>query len=184
MQWLVIDEKYLNYLRNIENKIPQSNYGKNKYKPFFGILFETNDCYYVTQISHPRQRHIHMRDNMDFKKIYEPKTNRLIAVINLNYMFPIPKYLYKRLSYKDIDKHRSFKNEAEKGKYIALMKTELKAINTMNLDKTAIKIYKNKYANPNSNLAKRCIDFKTLERLAPMYNNGSSISSNTNSINN
>lgn len=40
MEWLVIDEKYLNYFRNKESKIPNSNYGNNKFKPFFGILFE------------------------------------------------------------------------------------------------------------------------------------------------
>ena len=57
MNWLVIDEKYLDYLRETENRIPFSDYGKDKYKPFFGILFETEDFYYVTQISHPQRRH-------------------------------------------------------------------------------------------------------------------------------
>ena len=34
MNWLVIDEKYLDYLRKTERRIPFSDYGKDKYKPF------------------------------------------------------------------------------------------------------------------------------------------------------
>lgn len=169
MEWLVIDEKYLNYLRNKESRIPKSDYGNDKYKPFFGILFETDNFYYVTQVSHPKQKHFKMKANEDFKKIFDPKSNRLIAVVNLNYMFPIPKAMYNKLQYKELDKHRTFKNEIEKSKYISLMKIELKVINTMGLDKVAIKVYNNKYDKPDSNLAKRCIDFKDMEKLALQY---------------
>ncbi len=170
MDWLVVDENYLNYLRKSENRIPRSDYGQDKYKPFFGVLFETEEFYYVTQISHPQSRHLKMKANLDFKKVYLPDSNRLIAVINLNYMFPIPKALHKRLEYKDIDKHRTFIDEIEKSKYIDLMKTELKLINMMNIEKSAVRVYKNKYENPDSDLAKRCIDFKTMEELAIQYN--------------
>lgn len=38
MEWLVIDEKYLDYLRNIDSRIPYSDYGINKYKTFFGVF--------------------------------------------------------------------------------------------------------------------------------------------------
>ena len=169
MNWLVIDEKYLNYLRNIEKRIPMSDYGKDKYKPFFGVLFETKDFYYVTQISHPQSRHLKMKANQDFKKVYLPDSNRLVAVINLNYMFPIPKSMYQKLEYKDIDKHRTFVDDEEKSKYIDLMKKEIKIINTMNIEQAAIRVYENKYEKPDSDLAKRCIDFKAMEQLALQY---------------
>ena len=170
MDWLVVDENYLDYLRKVEKRIPRSDYGNDKYKPFFGILFETEEFYYVTQISHPQSRHLKMKANLDFKKVYLPNSNRLIAVINLNYMFPMPKALYKRLEYKDIEQHRTFMDEIEKSKYIDLLKTELKIINTMNVEKSAIRVYKNKYENPESDLAKRCIEFKKMEELANEYN--------------
>lgn len=170
MDWLVVDENYLDYLRKVEKRIPRSDYGKDKYKPFFGVLFETEEFYYVTQISHPQSRHLKMKANLDFKKVYLPNSNRLIAVINLNYMFPMPKALYKRLEYKDIEQHRTFMDEIEKSKYIDLLKTELKIINTMNVEKSAIRVYKNKYENPESDLAKRCIEFKKMEELANEYN--------------
>lgn len=62
-----------------------------------------------------------------------------------------------------------YKDEIDMSKYIALMKTEWKVINTMNLDKAAIKLYHNKYDKPDSNLSKRCIDFKDMEKLALQY---------------
>lgn len=169
MEWLVIDEKYLNYLRATESKIPHSDYGKNKFKPFFGVLFETDDFYYVTQISHAQNRHIGMKSNIDFKKVYHPDDNRLLAVINLNYMFPIPKSEKVVLKYKDISKYREFSSEIEKSKYIDLMKTELKVIKKMNLEKAALYVYNNKYSLKNIQLANRCIDFKQMESLAKKY---------------
>ena len=83
MDWLVVTEDYLKYLRKEEKRIPLSDYGEKKHKPFFGILFETEDFYYVTQISHAQKRHYKMKNGKDFKKIYSPKDNRLLAVVNL-----------------------------------------------------------------------------------------------------
>ena len=52
MDWKVVDEAYLNYLRCYESRIPFSNYGEDKYKPFFGALFDLDDeISYITQIS-------------------------------------------------------------------------------------------------------------------------------------
>ena len=57
MQWINVNEKYINYLRQFEKRIPITEYGEDKYKPFFGILFETDKFYYITQISHAHQRY-------------------------------------------------------------------------------------------------------------------------------
>lgn len=40
--------------------------GSDKYKPFFGVLFETDNLYYVTQVSHPQKRHQKMTQQKDF----------------------------------------------------------------------------------------------------------------------
>ena len=170
MEWLVIDEDYLSYLRSVENRIPFSNYGNDKYKPFFGVLFETDTFYYVTQISHAQPRHAVMKNNIDFKKIYHPKDNRLLAVVNLNYMFPILKSQKKVLKYQDIELHRSFSDDSEKSKYIDLLKMEIRVLSSMSgPEKTAKMIYSNKYTEKNKPLADRSFDFKQLERLALQY---------------
>lgn len=99
MRWIMISEKYLSYLRNKESRIPYSNYGKDAYKPFFGVLFETEKFYYVTQVSSPKQRHFHMKQNLDFYKLCDSESNQVLAVVNLNYMFPVLKSEIEDLKY-------------------------------------------------------------------------------------
>ena len=169
MKWINVNEKYLDYLREYENRIPRTDYG-GRYKPFFGVLFERDNLLYITQVSHPQERHKKLKQQRDFYKIYDPKDeSRLIAVINLNYMFPIPKSEVYPFNKADIDSYRTFKDEMEKNKYIRLLDLELKQINTLNLSGNAVKVYENKYTYPNSMLAKRCLDFKMLETYAKQY---------------
>lgn len=52
MKWLTIDENYLNYLRGFESRIPLSDYGADKYKPFFGSLFGTDDFFNIVYPCH------------------------------------------------------------------------------------------------------------------------------------
>ena len=174
--WLIVDEKYLDSLRvNIEKRIPFSDYGSDKFKPFFGVLFEKDDLLYITQVSHySNLKHDRMRNALDFKKIYIPskiagKPDVPACVVNLNYMFPIPKSLVSNLEYRDIHKHRTFLSELEKSKYIDLLRDELKAINTMNLEMVAKKIYKLKQEVPQDKISQRCFDFLKLEAFALEY---------------
>jgi protein AbiQ len=170
MKWINVNEDYLDYLRQAENRIPRTDYGTDKYKPFFGILFEVGDLYYVTQVSHPQARHTNLRQQKDFYKLYDPKNpNRLIAVVNLNYMFPIPKNSTTPFAKKDIHTYRTFKTETEKSKYIDLLDTELLVINSMDMGTKAQDLYKLKYDKPNDVVSKRCIDFKAMEQLAVKY---------------
>lgn len=170
MKWINVNEKYLDYLRKTENRIPRTDYGSDKYKPFFGILFEVDDLYYVTQVSHPQPRHHYLKQQKDFFKLFDPKNrNRLIAVVNLNYMFPIPKNQTSPFVKKDIDTYRTFKTEQEKSKYIDLLDAELSVINSMDLGTKAENLYKFKYEKPEDIVSKRCIDFKAMEALALQY---------------
>lgn len=170
MKWINVDENYLDYLRSIERRIPKTDYGTDKYKPFFGILFETDDLYYVTQVSHPQKRHQTMRQQKDFYKLFDPKNpSRLIAVVNLNYMFPIPKEYTQEFEKKKIETYRTFESEEAKSKYISLLDAELKAINQLDLATRALSIYNLKYEKPDDTISKRCIDFKNMEHAAKSY---------------
>ena len=172
--WMVIEEEYLNYLRSVEKRIPFSNYGEDKYKPFFGKLFSVEGLAYVTQISHPQPRHKYVKNNLDFYKIYIPDSNpllpdRFVAVVNLNYMFPIKEELLVPLKYAEIDKHREFSTEIEKSLYIDLLKKELVAINKLPLEKKALSLYNLKKDKPDHPGSLRCIDFQSLEKFARDY---------------
>ena len=167
MKWINVNEKYLDFLRTFEERIPRTDYGSDKYKPFFGILYEEGNFYYITQVSHAQSRHLKMKKQPDFFKIYDPKElSRLIAVINLNYMFPIPKNEVSPFIKKDIDTYRTFKSDQEKSKYIDLLDSEMKMINTMNLSDAAKDLYEKKYAFPDSRISQRCLDYKALEEYA------------------
>lgn len=171
MNWINVNEAYLDYLRNVEPRIPRTDYGSDRYKPFFGVLFEVGDLYYVTQVSHPQLRHQNMKNSKDFFKIYDPQNRtRLIAVVNLNYMFPIPKNQTSPFEKKNIHTYRTFASETEKSKYIDLLDSELTAINSMDIGTKAQRLYQLKYDKPTDFVSQRCIDFKAMEVLALKYN--------------
>lgn len=170
MTWKIPDEAYLDYLRNnFDTRIPNCNYGPDKFKPFFGSLFTVGEMVYITQISHPQQRHEKIKENVDFFKLYYPKTNDLLAVINLNYMFPIHGSLLVDLEYRDIEKYRVFKDLDQKSKYIDLLRMEIAEINDRPICESAEKVYQIKSRYPDSFLAKRCLDFSSLETAWRQY---------------
>lgn len=163
-KWKYIDEKYLLKLREVEPRIPLTDYGSDKFKPFFGVLFTVGNLSYVTQVSSPKPRHYSMSNQKDFQKLY--KDDNLLCVVNLNYMFPVPTNLLIDVKYKEIEKYRTFKNEKEKSKYITLLKDELSLINSMNISIKANNLYYHKINYPNDTISKRCLDFIELENVA------------------
>lgn len=169
MNWIILNEQYLDFLRAFEKRIPRTDYGTDRYKPFFGILFETDDFAYVTQVSSPdKPRLKDLPENIDFYKLYDPKnTTRLMSVVNLNYMFPVPKDEITHVkNYKIIDTLRTFKNPKQRSQYIYLLKKELSEINKRDLSTPAKEIYINKINQPNSKLSNRCLNYKELEAKA------------------
>ena len=169
MKWITIPEHYLNYLRSAESRIPYSDYGKNHFKPFFGVLFETDSLLYVTQVSSTKKRHNKIKKSIDFHKLYDKKDNKLLAVVNLNYMFPVPKELVTDLDYSKMNEYREFNTPEEKSKYISLLKLEMKLINELDIGDAARKVYIRKNTFPNDRVSKRCINFRELEKYALVY---------------
>lgn len=160
--WKIINEDYTDFLRNnYEKRIPETDYGEDKLKPFFGELFRIGDLVYVTQVTSPKTRHIKLKQSIDFYKIYQ--NNKLISCVNLNYMFPVPISELSDMDYKNIDKYVKFKDEQTKSKYIQLLKYELSVINTLDLETAAADLYKRKYDKPQDKVSLRCFDFKNLE---------------------
>ena len=69
-KWKIINKDYLDYLReNYESRIPRTDYGNDKLKPFFGELMRVGDLAYVTQVSSAKPRHNKIKANIDFQKI-------------------------------------------------------------------------------------------------------------------
>ena len=164
MKWCTIDSDYINYLKKVDERIPNIEYGEYKFKPFFSPLFTKGNLTYVTQISSKKERHLKMKEQVDFIKIYDDKNKNLLGVINLNYMFPVPNDKILDVSYKEIDKYRKFKTEQEKKSYIYLLKMEMKKIKEREVNLLAEKLYE--IVKKNSFISKRCLNFPLLEEKA------------------
>lgn len=173
LKWITIDKNYTDYLReNCESRIPNTEYGSDKLKPFFGILFEVGDLVYVTQVSSYKPRHSYIKNDIDFIKVLHK--GKGICVINLNYMFPVPKRYVSVLKYKYIDNYLTFKSENDKGNYIALLKMELSEINKLNISAKAQRLYNYVIHNPYKKVSERCFNYKLLEKYAQSYSDSQS----------
>ena len=167
MIWCTIDKDYISFLKKYDSRIPNIDYGNNGYKPFFSPLFEKDGLVYVTQISSTKPRHLKMKESIDFVKIFNKTNKNLISVINLNYMFPVPKSEIIEVKYKNIDNFRTFSSLDEKNKYINLLKYEMKVINNKNIQAQALKVYNS--VNTDSFLKNRSLPFLLLEEKATEY---------------
>ena len=168
LKWYVVNKEYVNYLKQYDDKVENIDYS-SKLKPYIGIIININEFDYYVPISSPKQKHYKIKEDMDFIKIMQD--NKIIGVLNLNNMIPILNKNVQILNYRDIDKYRKFENEKEKNLYIAFLSFELNLINARieKIRKSAIKLYKEKLNNPNSNISKRCCNFKLLEEKSKLY---------------
>lgn len=55
-----------------------------------------------------------MKESLDFIKIFDKENKNLLAVINLNYIFSVPKSEIIEAKYKEIENFRSLKDFNEK----------------------------------------------------------------------
>lgn len=172
-KFCLIDDGYMDFLRRKDRRIPYNDYGDDHYKPFFRTLFKKGDLSYVACITSPKAKHRHMKTSKDFKKVFidtnKQRGRFFVGAINLNHMFPVPSKYISNVNFEEIDKVRTFRNSREKSKYISLLKHELESMSKMDLSEAAKELYNYKYSRPETSLAKRCLDFKELEKEANLY---------------
>lgn len=153
-----VDEKYVDFLlpyapHLFMNKKP----GQHNTRKYIGVILIVNGLEYFAPLSSFKPKHKTMKPGVDFLKI------GTYAVINLNNMFPVPKGHY---TYVDIRSIRDLQ-------YRKLVESEYRIIRSMQdkILKNAKEVYKHKCENENKTaLAKRCNDFKALEKICVQYN--------------
>lgn len=178
MKWCKIDNKYLLYLKNFETRIPDFEYStlktngstKKLFKPFFYMLKDCGSYCFVGQVNHYNPiKHGKLKDMLDFKKVYDLSSNNPLCVVNLNYVFPVPKTEIIDITSSNISKERDFDNNIEKSQYINLLNRELKSINSMDLEYSFDKLYTLKVFNPKHKVSQRCFDYKYLENKCSLW---------------
>lgn len=159
-----VDYHYCDYLRKFDSKVPY-NAGKKELRPFIGILFLVNNCEYFAPLSSPKQKHLHMKNNIDFLKIADGK----LGVINFNNMIPVSEKNYELFELNNEVNNMSMADI----KRINLLKNQLLWLNK-NRNKVkskSLNLY-TKYKNNKLpfNIKERCCNFILLEEKCKKYN--------------
>lgn len=160
-QLITVNHQYCDYLRKFDYRV-YYNSKEKQFRPFVGILFEINNIKYFAPLSSPKQKHLHMKSQIDYLKI----DNGNLGIINFNNMIPIPEKEYQY-----INMNKSYSTISEK-LYLKLLKKQLRWLNRHGEDlrKKARILYTRRI---NSQLPKiisnRCCDFALLEQKCIEY---------------
>ncbi len=156
-----VNSDYCDYLRKFDNKVAYNKHEK-ELRPFIGILFKIENCEYFAPLASPKEKHIKMKNKIDFLKI---KGGELGAV-NFNNMIPV-----KEHNYYLVDLNRTNLSISEQ-KYQQLLKQQLQWLNEHynQLKNKSFKLYQlyNRGRLP-ENIKERCCNFKLLEEKCLQY---------------
>lgn len=160
MELYYVNNDYVDYLREFDNRIYVN---KTPNRPYVGVVLDVNNCPYYVPLSSPKQKHFHMKNAEDFRKI----ANGKYGVMNFNYMIPVPN---DQLTKIDIDNIPDVK-------YKRLLQNQSLAIQAdrENVLKTAYKLYSITISDDRIlskhllNIKRRCCDFVLLEEKMKSY---------------
>ena len=155
-----ITNKYVDYLKNFDAKVPEN---KDSKRPFVGVIFTIDGNNFFAPLSSPKPKHIKMKNGADFHKI----TSGHQGVINFNNMIPIPNTELILIDIHSIP-DENYKN---------LLNSQLRFINSNQevLKKKAEKLYQlvtsddSILSNHQLQVKKRCIDFSLLLEQCKLY---------------
>lgn len=170
MNWYIVDKKYVKYLQEYDPKVGNVEYG-DKLKLHIGTLLEVDEMKYYVPISSPKRKHDKMGNGVDFHKLIEYDTGKLLAVININNMIPVPDECLIQLKYDNIQDYRKFSGKQDRINYIYLLQKEKDIIDQIDevLSEKAKKLLEKVKLNPHSSLARRCCNFGLLQEKAKQY---------------
>ena len=123
----------------------------------FSVLFEIENMKYFAPLSSPKQKHLTMRNNIDFHKLQEGK----LGAINFNNMIPVPDGEYSVID------TRSESLTYQEEKYKILLQNQLRWLNRDGrmLRNIAYSLYEKRINGTLSNrIQRRCCDFYLLEK--------------------
>ncbi len=139
LKFYYIDQKYINYLRKYDERIPTKN------RPYLGMVMKNKNYIYLAPLYSPREKHKKYYMNNTFFRIYD-FYNNYIGLIRFSNMIPVPKNFIQEINfdysnklyqeYFYIEKHQS--QILKKAKYTYYNYEELKDL---------------------------CVDFKNIENL-------------------
>lgn len=162
LNFYTVNEKYTDYLRKFDHRVPYTFDVKAK-RPFIGIVLHVNDHFYFAPLSSPKEKHLRMKNQIDFLKI----KNGEYGAINFNNMIPIIQRESQKMNLEEL----SLSDEGDI-KYKNLLANQLSWCNAHKdrILKIARKLYefivedKVEYV-----ISNRCCNFKLLEEKCLEY---------------
>lgn len=164
LSFYTVDPEYCDYLRAYDPKVPHTMEKKSS-RPFVGIIFSINNCNYYAPLTSPKEKHIRMKNQVDFMKINGGKW----GAINYNNMIPVNDFSVKKI---DMEIHEN--DLPDVIVYKSLLINQLSWCNAHRTEilKQAEKLYRlitEKTAW--DSLMSRCCDFENDEKLCADYKN-------------
>ncbi len=162
----------MKYVRNLHNQGDDRVYsvspqiGKEK-RPFVGIVIICDDKEYCIPLSSLKEKHLKMKNDIDFHKILDDK-GKIIGVLDINNMIPVRKDLLKRV---DISNKPSDLPETKRYKELVSNQLNYCRKNQDIIIKKANKLYKmTKKKNTSKQLKQRCLNWERLESILERFN--------------
>ena len=157
-----LDMKYVRDLHRADDRVlsvsPQIH--KNN-RPFVGVVIILDKHKYCIPLSHPKEKHYSMKNDIDFSRIIVE--NKLIGVLNFNSMIPVNDSVVSRLNLKinpwDMESEKAYKK-------LCIKELDWIQKNQDAIIKKANKLYfMVTTGKANNNLMKRCLNFQRLESI-------------------
>ncbi len=158
MKFYHIKNSYINFLRQYDDRVL---YNKDETRPYIGIVFEINGIKYYAPLASPKNKHLYMKNGLDFRKIDSGK----LGAINLNNMLPVPDSALMMINIPAItdEKYKRLLNEQYEWLLHDFENVKKTATKLRRLfDEKAVSGYKKAVKN-------RCCDFVLLETIYGKY---------------
>lgn len=150
-----IDDKYINYLYQFDNKVP---YNKNNKRPYIGVIIEINGIKYFAPLFSPKNAHKKYSDNPTYIKI-----GKNYGIIRFNNMIPVVGDVLTLIDFKTI-KDIKYKN-------LLMAQNNFIQKNTDRIKNVAQKLYKMVTVDKKKFFVDLSCDFKLLEEKVGIFKN-------------
>ena len=123
MKLYTIENEYLDYLSNYDDKVP-TEHDEHK-RPYVGVVIQQGDVKYFAPLSSPKPKHLTMPNNMlDCIKL----SGGRLGVVNLNNMIPAPEETLNEVILPSLEEIEVISKERKN--YMFLLRNQLEEINT------------------------------------------------------
>ena len=135
-------------------------------RPFIGIIVICGEKQYCVPLSSPKKKHVSMKNDVDFSKIYD-SSGKLIGVLNFNNMIPVRSDVISKL---DMKYHPNDSYAAKHYKNLLIDQLTFCQQNQDAIVTKANKLYKLvTVGKPSALLKQRCCKFAELEKILEKF---------------